>query len=287
MWLAIAGATPLLAQVSVVGSQSVEGIKFEPLPAVFAVASRGTVKESSIEIINSRSEALEIRGIESKSTRFAARIEPLESGKRYRLTVTLKGEGAAGKQQDILELRTNLKDAPVLRVYVNTFVREKVYAFPTSLFLGRYPISEIQGDPAVAKQRAQILMVYQEGSSQFRATVTSDLPFLKISSERGPLGDRYENTIWIDPELARPGEIKGNILIETNDPENPRLTVPVWGDLQPPKEDGLGEALSTEADVVPPVSAQTQLPLAAVGSSSRLIRPKPAAARGGCWKSNL
>ncbi|MGH9777650.1 MAG: thioredoxin domain-containing protein [Candidatus Acidiferrales bacterium] len=268
MWLAIVGATPLLAQVSVVGSQSVEGIKFEPLPAVFVVASRGTVEESSIEIINSRPEALEIRGIESKSTRFAARIESLESGKRYRLTVTLKGEGAAGKQQDILELRTNLEDAPVLRVYVNTFVRERVYTFPTSLFLGRYPVSEIQGKPAVAKQRAQILMVYQEGSSQFQAQVTSDLPFLKISSERGPLGDRYENAIWIDPELARPGEIKGNIIIETNDPENPKLTVPVWGDLQPAREDVRGEALSPEVDVVPPVSAPPRQPLAVVAGKA-------------------
>ena len=233
MWLAVAGAAPLLAQVTVVGSPSVEGIQFEPLPAVFAVATRGTVKDSSIEIINSRPEPLEILGIESPSTRFAARIEPLESGRRYRLTVTLKGEGPAGKQQDVLELKTNLEDAPILRVSVNTYVRERMRTFPESVFMGRYPISEIRGDPAVAKTRAQILMVYGEGTSQFQAQVTSDVPFLKISSERGPTGDRYENTIWIDPDLAQPGDIKGNIIIETNDPEIPKLTVPVWGQLQP------------------------------------------------------
>jgi protein-disulfide isomerase len=252
LWLGTAGAATLPAQVTVVGAPSVEGIKFEPFPAVFAVTARGTVKDSSIEIINSRPEPLEIVGIESPSTRFVARTEALEPGRRYRLTVTLKGETPAGKQQDILELKTNLKDAPVLRVYVNTYVTEKVRTFPTSVFMGRYPLGEIQSDAALAKRRAQILMVYRDKTSDFQAKVTSDIPFLRISSERGPQGDRYENTIWIDPDLAQPGEIKGNIIIETNDPEIPKLTVPVWGDLQPPKED----ALSRAVEVSPPVSAE-------------------------------
>ncbi len=169
---------------------------------------------------------------------------------------------------------------------MNTWVRERVYTFPTSLFLGRYPVSEIQGDPDTAKQRAQILMVYQEGSSQFQAKVTSDIPFLKISSERGPKGDRYENTVWIDPDLAQPGEIKGNILIETNDPENPRLTVPVWGQLQPPKDEVL-DALSRGIDVAPPVGLGTEpLPISAASTdvppvSSESEQPLPVAALTG------
>jgi len=99
--------------------------------------------------------------------------------------------------------------------------------------MGRYPISEIQSNPDMAKRRAQILMIYRDGATDFEITVSSDVPFLKISSERGPKGDRYENTIWIDPDLAKPGQIKGNIIIKTNDPDIPNLTVPVTGDLQP------------------------------------------------------
>jgi len=40
------------------------------------------------------------------------------------------------------------------------------------------------------------------------------------------------NTIWIEPDLAQPGEIKGSIIIKTNDPDFPKLTVPVTGILQ-------------------------------------------------------
>jgi hypothetical protein len=210
----------------------VEGINYDPLPAIFATVSRGAVKEASLEITNRRPVPLKIGDIVNPSRRVTARVETLEEGKRFRLVVTLKGEGPAGKQQEVLELKTNLEDAPVLRIPVNTLVHEKVHTFPDSVFMGRFGISEIRNDPALAKRRAQILMVYRDGTDQFQARVTSDIPFLKITSERGPKGDRYENTIWFDPELAQPGDIKGNIIIETNEPEVPRLLVPVTGQLQ-------------------------------------------------------
>jgi hypothetical protein len=211
----------------------VKGIEYKPLPVIFMTVSRGAVEEASIEITDRRPGPLKIGDIVNPSRRFTARVETLEEGRRFRLVVTLKGEGPAGKQQDILELKTNFEDAPVLRIPVHTYVHEKVYTFPDSVFMGRYPISEIRDDPAMAKKRAQILMVYRKGTNQFQAQVTSDIPFLKITSERGPNGDRYENTIWFDPELAQPGDIKGNIIIETNEPDVPRLVVPVTGQLQP------------------------------------------------------
>ena len=217
----------------VIKGYAVDGIDYKPLPAIFATVTRGGTQEVSLEITNLRATPLKIGDIVNPSQRFTARVETLEEGKRFLLIVTLKGEGQAGKQQHILELKTNFEDAPVLKIPVNTFVREKVRTFPESVFMGRYPISEIRGNPGLAKKRAQILMVYKEGTTDFQITVSSDVPYLKISSERGPKGDRYENTIWIDPDLAQPGQIKGNIIIKTNDPDFPKLTVPVTGDLQP------------------------------------------------------
>jgi hypothetical protein len=217
----------------VIRGYPVEGIDYKPWPVIFATVGRGGTQEATLEITNHRPTPLKIGDIVNPSQRFTARVETLEEGKRFRLIVTLKGQGQAGKQQHILELKTNLEDAPVLRIPVNTFIREKVRTFPESVFMGRYPVSEIKGNPTLAKKRAQILMVYREHTTQFQITVSSDVPYLKISSERGPKGDRYENTIWIDPDLAQPGEIKGNIVIKTNDREIPRLVVPVTGKLLP------------------------------------------------------
>ena len=219
------------SQVVIRGYQA-EGIDFKP-PVIFATVARGAVQEASLEITNRRPMPLKILDVVNASQRFKARVETLEEGKRFRLLITVKGEGPAGKRQDILELKTNLEDTPAFRIPVNTYLREKVRTFPESVFMGRYPLSEIRGNLALAKQRAQILMVYRDGTTDFQITVSSDVPYLKISSERGPKGDRYENTIWIDPDLAQPEEIKGSIIIKTNDPDFPKLTVPVTGILQP------------------------------------------------------
>lgn len=161
----------------------VDGIEYKPLPAIFVVAARGAMREASLVLTNRRSEPLDIVDIGNPSERFTARIDTLEEGKRFRLVVTLKGEGPAGKQKDILELKTNLADAPVLRIPVNTRVRETVYAFPESVFMGRYPLSKIQGDQEFAKSRSQILMVYRKETTGFEIKASSDIPFLKIESE--------------------------------------------------------------------------------------------------------
>jgi hypothetical protein len=114
---------------------------------------------------------------------------------------------------------------------VHTEVAPKVYAFPSSVFLGNFYLSQIGGNPETARTMAQILMVYRKNTTDFEIKATSDIPFLRIESEQGPLGDRWENTIWLDPERVQPGDIEGTIVIETNDPEVPRLEVPVTGRL--------------------------------------------------------
>lgn len=229
-------APALLAQASprpvAIPAPAVQGIDFDPLPAIYAVAPRGTVKEASLVIINRNAEPLEIKGIENASRRFTARTETLEAGRRYRLIVTLKGEGPAGDQVDIIQVKTNREKDPVIRIPVNTRVRERVYTFPQAVFLGRFNIGQIKGDNK-AREAGQMLMVYRKGISGFQIKLSSDVPFLRFTSELGPKGDQWENTVWIDPEKARPGEIKGSIFIETNDSEVPRLVVPVTGRLLP------------------------------------------------------
>ena len=137
--LAFSAQPPVLAQPNpvpvVIPVAAAEGIDFEPLPAIYAVAPRGTVKEASLVIINRNPEPLEIKGIENPSKRFTARTETLEPGRRYRLIVTLKGEGAAGDHVDYIRIKTNREKDPVIRMPVNTRVRERVFTFPQSVLL--------------------------------------------------------------------------------------------------------------------------------------------------------
>jgi len=53
----------------------------------------------------------------------------------------------------------------------------------------------------------------------------TDLPMLTLKWERGPQGDRYQATISLDPDKVKPGSFNGSLLIDTNDPAFPKLTV--------------------------------------------------------------
>ena len=68
-------------------------VEVSPMPAVILAAQRGETKESSVEIINHEPEALRIDQVEHPTDRFTARVETLEEGRRYRLTLTLKPDG--------------------------------------------------------------------------------------------------------------------------------------------------------------------------------------------------
>ncbi|HXH84264.1 MAG TPA: hypothetical protein VNN07_15275 [Candidatus Tectomicrobia bacterium] len=95
--------------------------------------------------------------------------------------------------------------------------------------LGALRLDDIRANPDLLERLAQTLMVYQVGGSDFRATLRTDLPVLDLRSERGPKGDRYQTTIRLIRDRLQVGPINGSIVIETNDPEFPRLTVPVTG----------------------------------------------------------
>jgi hypothetical protein len=206
--------------------QTVEAV---PRGAFFVVTERGQPQEQSIELVSHESDPLEIKSVVYPHDRFVTRLETLEAGKRYRLTLRLEGTGAGGRQTDPIIVNTTSRSTPVIRIAANTFVRERVYTFPDSVDLGTFPLNAVDADPALLEKLAQTLMVYRKGAGEFDVKVTTDVDGLDIRAARGPLGDRWQLTITLKRGSLKPGPIKGSIFIETNDPEFSRLRVPVSG----------------------------------------------------------
>jgi len=231
--LSIAGSDDAVIGLTFAGTvyQTVETL---PRSAFFVVTDRGQAQEHSIELVNHEPEPLEITSIEHPRDRFTTRLEAIEAGKRYRLTLRLDGNGATGRRTDPIVVMTSSRSTPVIRISANTFVRERVYTFPDSVDLGGFSLAAVNADPTLLDKLAQTLMVYRKGTSGFEVRLTSDLDALDIRAQRGPLGDRWQATITVKPALLKPGPLKGAIRIETNDPEFPVLSVPVSGIVLPP-----------------------------------------------------
>jgi hypothetical protein len=121
-----------------------------------------------------------------------------------------------------------------LTIVANTFLHERVYTFPDAVDFGTLRLRDIDRDPQLLQRTIQTLMVYQSGGADFSVILrTDDLPQLAFESERGPQGDRYQNTLTLIRQKLMPGVIRGSIFVETNDKEFPLLVVPVSGDVVP------------------------------------------------------
>ena len=209
--------------------QTVEAV---PQPVLFVITERGQVREQSIELVSHEAAPVEITSVSHAHDRFATRIETLEAGKRYRLTLTLDGTGAGGRRADSIVVATSSQATPVVRILANTFVREHVYTFPDAVDFGAVPLGALDATPALLERVAQTLMVYRQEPG-FEVKVTSDLELLDVRAERGSRGDRWQTTIGLKRDRLQPGPFRGTIFIDTNDPEFPRLSVPVVGLLVP------------------------------------------------------
>lgn len=201
-------------------------IELSPMPAFFVAGQRGHGGQAAIEILNHESEPLEIEKIEHPTERFTTELETLERGQRYRLTLTLKPDGPGEKAADAILITTSSKKMPVLKVDANTYLYERVHTFPDVIDFGTLRVGGSNG-------MALTLMIYQEGGVDFQLKLSTDVSALSLKWERGPKGDRYQAKIGLITEKIRVGTINGSIFIDTNDPEFPRVTVPVYGRVEP------------------------------------------------------
>jgi hypothetical protein len=199
-------------------------IELSPQPAFFVAGQRGQGNRAGIEIVNHESEPLRIEKIEHPTERFTTQLETLKPGQRYRLTLALKPGGPGGRGVDAIQISTSSKRMPVLKVDANTYLYERIHAFPDVVDFGRLRAGD-------ADHAAAILMIHEEGGSNFRVRLSTDIPGLSLKSERGAKGDRYQIGITLISEKVRVGPIAGSIFIDTNDREFPRVSVPVSGQI--------------------------------------------------------
>jgi hypothetical protein len=207
-------------------------IDFEPFAAFFLATQRGEAKKRSIQITCYEAEPLKILEVQHGSSRFTTQLETLEPGHRYRLSLTVKPDAPAGRETEVIKLLTSSREHPLLKVQANIKVNERVYTFPDVIGFKTIPVAALKARPEMVAALSQSLMVYQIGGTGFQITAQTDVPFLRLTPHQAHLKDRFGVQIDIVPEKLTAGEVNGSIIIATNDPEFPQITVPVTAIVQ-------------------------------------------------------
>jgi hypothetical protein len=227
--VALASDDPAHAQIELAWTGTiVPPIEVTPRRAFFVATQRGVAKEATLDLVSHEPDAVDIRAVVHDSTRFTTRVEAIDPGRRYRLHLRLAGEGPAGKRTEPITVSTSSARSPSVQILANTHVYERVHTFPDAVDMGALTQAELRS-PALGARRAQTLMVYQAGGTDLRVDAEVDVPGLVLHGERGPAGDRVQITVGVRPDALPVGPIAGTIQLRTNDPEFPRLSIPVVG----------------------------------------------------------
>jgi hypothetical protein len=207
-------------------------IEAKPFPAFFVSTGRGQPKEASLQLINHDAQPLAITGIECASTRFSLRLQTNQPGQVYTLFLSLPGQGKTGRVAERITLRTSNPKEPVLLVGANTFIHERVHSFPEELDFGTLDGGQVKTNETLRKTVTQILLVYQDGGTNFRVTATTELPFLTTHAEPSATGKQVQIEVALNPDQLRTGDFQGHLELVTNDREFPRLQIPVKGQIR-------------------------------------------------------
>jgi hypothetical protein len=202
-----------------------------PYSAVFLTSFRGETVERFLSIVNNVVEPLLIKEVRSEGESFHAELQTIRENMEYRLSVRSNPNAPPGKYKEILWLSTNNENIPRLKIIVNNYIKNEVYAFPEEIDLGTIRLEDLEKEAGMEGVLSQTVLVKHREAKDFTIQVEHDLPFIKVSQTPASGSDTYRLDIVPRKEKLTKGKIGGVIRVRTNDEDVPELTIPVVGEI--------------------------------------------------------
>ena len=131
-----------------------------------------------------------------------------------------------------ITLHTSNKKEPVLLIGASTFIYERVHTFPDDLDFGTMDSMQVKTNETLRKTLTQVLMVYQEGGTNFQVTANTDLRFLTAHAQPSTNGKQVQIEVALKPGELRTGDFQGHLELVTNDREFPKMQIIVKGQVR-------------------------------------------------------
>ena len=202
-----------------------------PYSAVFLTSFRGETAERSLSIVNNDVKPLLIKEFRSEGKSYHAELQTIRVNMEYRLKVRSKPDALPGKYKEILWLTTNNEKFPRLKIVVNNYIKNEIYAFPQEIDLGTIRLEDLGKGKGMEKFLSQTVLVKHREDKKFKIKVAHNLPFIDVSQTPASGSDTYRLDIVPLKEKLVKGKIDGVIQVRTNDKDVPEMTIPVIGEI--------------------------------------------------------
>jgi hypothetical protein len=188
-------------------------------------ALAGSTSSNTFYLYNPQSKPIHLKSIVPGGSEFTATSETLQDGKRYQLNVTSNPALKPGHYVQTLKALTDSPAQPVISIEVDLTVYPRVFASPTSIIMPTLPVAS---DFAAINWPMIYVRKVRETGLKIKS-YASTLPFLKLQMSTEVDNQVYAIKLTVDSSKIKPGDFKGKVRIETNDPDVPVLEIPVQG----------------------------------------------------------
>lgn len=197
----------------------------EPGERVTTSVLVGSSNSNTFYLYNPQSNPIHVKSVAPGGNDFTAAIETLQDGKRYQLTLASNPALKPGHYVQTIKVLTDSPAQPVISIELDLTVYPKVFASPTSIIM---PVLPAASDLSAINWPMIYIRKIRETGLKIKSYM-STLPFLKLELLTETENQVYRIKLTIDSSKIKPGEFKGMVRIETNDPDVPFVEIPVQG----------------------------------------------------------
>ena len=195
----------------------------EPADKWITSTLSGSIAANSFYLVNTQATPVHAKKVVASGTDFTATLEPIQDGRRYEVKVTSNPALKPGRYTQTLRILTDSTTQPETSLDLELTVYPRVFVSPTSIIMPRLPVAS---DLTPINWPMIYVRKLREGGLKIK-NISSTLPFLKLELLTETEGQVYKIRITLDATKIKPGEFKGTVRIETNDPEASVLEVPI------------------------------------------------------------
>ena len=217
----------------VIKAEVVPYVEVLPRPLVRFSATAGQPLDKKVTVVGREGQEFEITGVESSVPYLTASFRKLEGEEllegrgpsQYEVMIHLGPDAPVGPVSAEVTVKTTHPKAASVPVRVFGVVRAQVQVTPAQLQFGAV-------DPADSPGR-NVMVINNRSERKLEVKeATIDDPAFAVEVRPLAEGRRYQVTVVVERD-AKPGPHAATLTIVTDDPDHPRITVPVAANVRP------------------------------------------------------
>jgi hypothetical protein len=210
----------------IIAGEVIPYVLLDPSHSIFLRGFLGEEIKKKITITENTKQPLIINEIKSNiEDKITYKLKPLEKNRKYELEV-INTSDVTGRYSGNIEIYTNYKEIPKLKIFVGGNIKGEVSVFPRFISFG--PV-KTKGNMKKLPDKRTIIIKRDKGTEELIIKqAICNLSFITTNVKKIN-NKKYELIVELKRDEAGKEEFSGEIIVETNSKITPKLVVKVSG----------------------------------------------------------